>query len=201
MHYSTTWDDEPSCSSGTLILWGIGRFDTLTYFYRGRAVSPRLDGTTVSSSGIYAQDSADLALVLLPSARLVEAGSGFGHNRPVAQLLVPADDKRRSPAQLRCPTIGRHAHHETSRGTEVASRAYGRRSDGWRSSRRQVAARRPRAISDRHHDRLGVSVRAEPVAPGHTSPRRVVWGSGAAAASAAQTQNALKQPTTLILSV
>ena len=40
-----------SCTSGTLILWGIGHFDTLTYFYTGRAVSPKLDGTTVSSSG------------------------------------------------------------------------------------------------------------------------------------------------------
>ena len=50
-HYSTTWSDEPSCTSGTLTLWGIGHFDTLTYFYTGRAVSPKLDGTTVSSSG------------------------------------------------------------------------------------------------------------------------------------------------------
>lgn len=87
MHYSTTWDDEPSCSAGTLLLWGIGHFDTLTYFYIGRAVSPKLDGTTVSSSGIYAQDAADLAQVLLPGARLVETGFGFGHNQPVARLL------------------------------------------------------------------------------------------------------------------
>ncbi len=87
MHYSTTWNDEPSCTSGTLILWGIGHFDTLTYFYTGRAVSPKLDGTTVSSSGVYAQDSADLAQVLLPGARLVEAGFGFGHNQPVSRFL------------------------------------------------------------------------------------------------------------------
>ena len=107
MHYSTTWDDEPSCSLGTLILWGIGHFDTLTYFYRGRAVSPRLDGTTVSSSGIYAQDPADLALVLLPGARLVEAGFGFGHNQPVAQLLEPAE----VPGGVR--NSGRQSAHET----------------------------------------------------------------------------------------
>jgi hypothetical protein len=87
MHYSTTWADEPICSSGTLLLWGIGHFDTLTYFYTGRAVSPKLDGTTVSSSGIYAQDSVDLAQVLLPGARLVEASLGFGHNQPVARFL------------------------------------------------------------------------------------------------------------------
>jgi len=87
VHYSTTWDDEPSCASGALILWGIGHFDTLTYFYRGRAVSPKLDGKTVSSSGIYAQDSTDLAQVLLPGARFVESGFGFGHNQPVGRFL------------------------------------------------------------------------------------------------------------------